>query len=55
MIIFQLQNQGFFIDDDNLPVSENIPDAVVQPSSKNESEINNDGVMKEWKHDGLCF
>ena len=52
-IVSQLQNQGFFVDDDYiLVVLENLPDAVVEPSSTNESQIVNNGVMKKWKFDG---
>ena len=35
--------------------TKNICDAVVEPSSISERQIANNGVMKEWKHDGLCF
>ena len=54
-IISQMRNQGFFVDDDNLPVPENIPDTVPESSSVNERNINSNDVMKEWGHDGLCY
>ena len=38
-IVYKLRNQGFFIDNDNIPVPDNIPDAEVEPSSTNESQI----------------
>ena len=47
-----MRNQGFFVDGDNLPVPDNIPDAVAVSFSVNE---NSNDVMKEWEHDGLCY
>ena len=54
-IISQMRSEGFFIDDDNLPVEENIHDAITESSSVNERHIDSNDVMQEWKHDGLCL
>ena len=35
-IISQMRSQGFFVDDDNLPVPENVPDATTESLSVNE-------------------
>ena len=41
-IISQMRNQCFFVDDNNLPVTENIRDTVAVSSSVNERHINGD-------------
>ena len=46
-----MQSQGFFINDDTLPVLENISDVIVESSRVNEKCINSNGVMQEWKYD----
>ena len=51
-IISQMRNQGFFVNDDNLLVTENIPDAIAVSPRDN---IDSNNVMKEWEHDGLCY
>ncbi len=51
--ISQMQSQCFFVDDNNLPVSENVPDAITGSSSVSERRINSNDVMQERKHDGF--
>lgn len=55
-IISQMRSEGFFVDDDNLPVEENVPDVITEASSDGERRsIDRNDVMQEWKHDGLCL
>ena len=46
-ILSQMRSQGFFVNDNSLPVLENVPDTITESSSTYERQTNTNDVMQE--------